>query len=151
MPIISAGSGDVFTPKTSTSATIVKVVAEIKKKGAGDTEREEKRGITTKAYKTPPQIVASQDNYDSGTLDALRLDTDASRVITGFAGGRKGRYLLIVNKGTSNIVLNNEDASSLEINRILVPGGSNLTLTPGQSAQLWYDYDSQRWRVLFHS
>lgn len=130
---------------------VASVLKEVQQKQGSDIEKSEGYGIKTGTPKTPPQIVASQNDYDTDIAETLRISTDASRTITGFAGGSRGRSLRIVNTGSFNVVINNQDAGSIEANRVIVPGGVNLTLTPNQAVQLWYDKDSLRWRVLFSS
>jgi len=95
--------------------------------------------------------VANLDDFDVGAVDAARLDTDASRNITGFSGGRGGRYLVVINVGSFNIVLLHQDAGSAAANRIIAQGAVNLTLTPNQAAQLWYDATDTRWRIIWSS
>ena len=96
---------------------------------------------------SPTQITSNQNNYDPGDAGVLRLATDASRTITGFQKGLRGRYLTIVNVGANTLNLAHQSANSSEANRIIVPGGSALALSPDRSAVLWYDDVSDRWRV----
>lgn len=95
---------------------------------------------------TPAQITANQDNYaPTGIADTtvLRLSTDASRDITGIAGGADGRVLKLVNVGSFNIVLK-DDVTSTEANRFQLK--ADLTIAPDGGAILWYDSTSSRWR-----
>lgn len=99
---------------------------------------------------TPTQITANQNNYSPtgfATASVMRLSSDASRNITGLAvtgSFTDGRFLMLHNIGSFNIVLTTEDANSTAANRFLFDG--NITLTPEQSITLWYDTDSDRWR-----
>jgi len=54
---------------------------------------------------TPAQITGDQNNYATGGYDVLRLDTDASRTVTGLADGVNGRRLTLANIGSNNLVL----------------------------------------------
>jgi len=59
---------------------------------------------------TPVQITSDQDNFsttddESNLVGTLRLSSDASRTITGLAGGETGRNLCIINVGSFDIVL----------------------------------------------
>jgi photosystem II stability/assembly factor-like uncharacterized protein len=74
----------------------------------------------------------------------LRLTSDASRTITGLAGGADGRVVTILNVGSNPIVLANQNTSSDTANRFAI--GTNLTIGADQSASLIYDATSQRWR-----
>lgn len=96
---------------------------------------------------SPSQITSNQDDYSPtglSTATILRLNTDASRDITGITGGADGRILLIFNVGSFNIVLKDDVTSTAE-NRFALNG--DLTLQPDNSVGLWYDSTSSRWRA----
>lgn len=98
---------------------------------------------------TPPQINAQQNDYNPAGLASashLRLSTDATRTITGLAGGVAGRSLLITNVGANAAVLAHESTSSSAANRFLFGSGQDLSLAPGQSVLLRYDAVTARWR-----
>jgi hypothetical protein len=80
------------------------------------------------------------------TASVLRLATDATRTLTGLAGGADGRLLCIVNAGNNGILLANEDTNSAPANRFSI--GANLTIAAGQSVMLLYDAIASRWRAL---
>lgn len=95
---------------------------------------------------TPSQLTGNADDYDpTGNYRAavMRLSSDASRDITGIAGGVQGRILIIVNIGSFNIVLKN-DVTSTAANRFLM--AADLTLAPNEGASFIYDDLSSRWR-----
>lgn len=104
---------------------------------------------------TPVQITADQNDYapnDSGTATktfvlstVLRLNTDASRNITGMADARDGVTKTIVNVGTNPIVLKNSSASSSAANRF--DFGADITLAAKQSARIRYDATDSRWKL----
>ena len=97
---------------------------------------------------SPAQIIANQNDYNPASLAGaviVRLTTDASRNITGLQGGADGRIVSIVNVGSFDIVLTDEDALSLAANRFALTG--NLTLRADQGVILVYDSTSSRWRV----
>ena len=97
---------------------------------------------------SPAQITANQNDYnptDLTTASTLRLSTDASRNITGIAGGSDGRLLLIHNIGSFNVVLVNASSLSADVNRFALSG--DLTLGPSQGVILQYDSTSSRWRA----
>ncbi len=101
---------------------------------------------------TPPQILIDQNNYSPtglSTASTLRLSTDASRNITGLAGGSDGRVLTLHNVGAFNWTLVDESASSTIGNRFALT--SNLTIPPDTSITLQYDGTSFRWRLLSSS
>jgi hypothetical protein len=98
---------------------------------------------------SPAQITDNQDDYSPtglATASTLRLNTDASRNITGLAGGADGRLILIHNVGSNNIVLKDEDAGSSAANRFAL--NADLTLSADECAVLQYDSTSSRWRMI---
>jgi len=106
--------------------------------------------LSLDAAVSPSQITSNQNNYNPtglSTTSALRLDTDASREITGITVSGSftdGRILMLYNVGSFDIVLKNEDANSTAANRFAFDG--DITLESGQSITLWYDTTSDRWR-----
>ena len=97
---------------------------------------------------SPSQITSTQNDYAPTGFSAcsvMRLSTDASRDITGLAGGADGRVILIFNVGSFDIVLKDEDAGSTAANRFALNG--DITLQPDNSTGLWYDSTSSRWRA----
>jgi hypothetical protein len=98
---------------------------------------------------TPAQITANENNYNTSGVNQLRLDTDASRDITGFANGTNGKTLTIHNIGSNNIVLKHESSSSNANSRmILGNAGADVTILPNDSVMLAYDVTSSRWRLI---
>lgn len=98
---------------------------------------------------SPAQIAADQNDYNpAGLADAttLRLSTDASRNLTGLAGGADGRIITIFNIGSFNLVLVDESASSTAANRFAL--SSNLTIAGDEACTLQYDATSSRWRLI---
>jgi hypothetical protein len=101
---------------------------------------------------TPAQITSNQNNYSTLGYDVLRLSTDASREITGFANGLRGKMLIINNVGSFNIVLKHQNASSTASNRmILGNAGVDVTILPNDSVTLLYDTTDSRWRLISKS
>ncbi|KKW05429.1 MAG: hypothetical protein UY40_C0020G0006 [candidate division CPR1 bacterium GW2011_GWC1_49_13] len=102
---------------------------------------------------SPAQLTANQNDYSptGEAVETWRLSTDASRTITGIANGASGRHLTIINVGSFELVLSNDDALSIAANRIdlfRAAGGTDLTLVPGAAATLWYDDTTTRWRLV---
>ncbi|HYE59427.1 MAG TPA: hypothetical protein VD948_13020 [Rhodothermales bacterium] len=98
---------------------------------------------------SPAQITADQNNYDPGAGYFFRLSSDASRNITGIAGGANGRKILLVNVGSNDIVLTNEDGASTAANRVITGTGASVTLAANDTAELIYDSTTARWRLLY--
>lgn len=98
---------------------------------------------------SPTQITANQNDYNpsgASSANALRLSTDASRDITGFAFPAAYKTVLVHNVGSFNIVLKDESASSTAANRFALNG--DATISADQSVLLWYDATSSRWRLV---
>jgi hypothetical protein len=105
--------------------------------------------LTLSGVLSPAQLTASQNNYNPtglSTATVLRLSTDASRNITGLAGGAAGRIIVITNVGSNDIVLVDSSGSSSAANQFQLD--DDITLGADQSAVLQYDGTSSRWRAL---
>lgn len=98
---------------------------------------------------SPAQITGNQNDYSPTGLSGasvLRLNSDASRNITGLAGGADGRIIAIYNTGSQNIVLKNADAGSSAANRFALQ--ADITLAGGDGCILLYDSTSSFWRCI---
>jgi hypothetical protein len=101
--------------------------------------------LTVSGISTPAQITANQNDYAvSAIATVLRMSTDASRNMTGIAGGVSGRILKLINVGTNPLVLKNADATSTAANRFDM--GADVTLAAKQAINLWYDTTDSRWK-----
>ena len=96
---------------------------------------------------SPAQLTANANNYDPGPKVVSRLSSDATRSITGIAGGTNSQLRILVNTGSFDITLVHESASSTATNRITSVTGSDLTLGAAKIALLVYDATSTRWRA----
>lgn len=97
---------------------------------------------------SPAQITGNQNDYNPTSLDSTsicRLSSDASRNITGMAGGIAGRTIFVHNVGAQDIVLKDETTSSAT-NRFALT--ADLTLSPDSVAILQYDGTTGRWRAV---
>lgn len=102
---------------------------------------------------SPAQLTGNVTDY-TGTNDCMyaRLTSDASRTINTIAGQAAGRRLVLVNIGSQNIVLLNDDgATGTAAMRILTHTGANYTIAGKQCVELYYDGTSSRWRTLWGS
>lgn len=98
---------------------------------------------------SPTILTANANDYaptSFATATTLALSSDASRDITGLAGGASGRYVLLVNNNANNIVLKNASASSTAANRFACPGNADFTLN--QFDAVWIVYLGASWYVL---
>ena len=98
---------------------------------------------------TPATLTAHQNDYNPtglATADVLRISSDADRNISGLQGGADGRVLVLVNVGSFNILLNNEETSSSAANRFSM--GGHVALGPKHAIILQYDATASRWRAI---
>lgn len=128
-------------------ATLSRAATAVTKLGDGNGNQ----GTFSSTATSPAQITANQNNYNPGSRSHFqRWNSDASRNVTGlvFASASvDGETHVIVNVGSSNIVLVHQSASSTDINRFLNSTGADITLSANQAADIVYDITTQRWRV----
>lgn len=97
---------------------------------------------------TPTQLTADVNDYAPASFSSnivLRMSSDATRTVTGLAGGTEGRWIWIWNVGAQAIVLKNESVLSVAANRFALANDYNLAA--GASVQIIYDATSSRWRA----
>lgn len=103
--------------------------------------------ITLQGDISPAQLTANTNDWAPSGFSgvaAVRFSTDASRNITGLAGGSDGRIIILHNIGAQNAVLINSSGSSTVANQFLFSG--DITLAGNTSITLRYDATSSRWR-----
>jgi len=105
------------------------------------------QGRVSYVTNTPAQITANKNNYWLGSATVFRLSSDASRNITGFDRGYDGRLMILINAGSNDIVLMDQDAASDANNRIITGDSTDCTLAAGDLATLIYDGSTARWRL----
>lgn len=88
---------------------------------------------------------SNKDNFAIGSGTFIRMQSDASRQVTGFTGGLDGRQIMIRNFGTNNIVFMISSGSSTAANQFLFSTGTNITVASNQSITLMYDVTTARW------
>jgi hypothetical protein len=104
---------------------------------------------------SPAQITSNQGGW-AGHGDATfhRLTSDAARTIFGIQPGTEdgGSEIVLVNVGSYALTLANESGSASSATyRILTGTGADLVLSVNDSAHLFYDGTSSRWRVTAHT
>lgn len=91
----------------------------------------------------------NQDNLATGDAAVIRVTPSAAINLTGLASPENGRVLMLLNlSDTYDVTLKHESASSTAANRIDLEDDTDLVLSGGQAALLWYDSTASRWRVL---
>jgi len=83
------------------------------------------------------QIASNQNNFQLAPVDMHLFTTDASREITGFAGGWPGREILAFNAGAQDLVIAHQDTGSSAGQRFTGPGAADVTIQAGESAKLF--------------
>lgn len=96
---------------------------------------------------TLSQFVANQNDLNLGNGGIIRISSDAARDVTGFVATSAGDARLLSNVGNFTITLKHNNTSSVANNRILCVGGTDVTISAGGSAAIYYDGVDSRWRV----
>jgi hypothetical protein len=107
------------------------------------------RALALTGIVTPPALTANQNDYAPAGASAatvVQLSSDATRSLTGLGGGFDGRLLSIVNVGSQNLALLDENPGSAAANRFAL--GTPVTLPPKQAVMLRYDAQASRWQAL---
>jgi hypothetical protein len=96
---------------------------------------------------SPTQLTTNTNDWavtGLASASTVRFSTNASRSITGLAGGADGKIVILHNIGSFDAVFANEDTSSTAANRFSI--GASTTVSAGTSITLRYDATSSRWR-----
>jgi hypothetical protein len=107
------------------------------------------RGLSLSGVIAPPQITANQNDYNpagAAFASVMQLSSDATRSISGLAGGADGRIVSLINVGSQPITLLDQNAASSAANRFTL--GSDLTIPAKQAAMLRYDGTASRWQAI---
>lgn len=103
---------------------------------------------------TPTGLSGDVNDYNPtnlDTADVLRVDPNgASRNITGISAPSYAKKLCLANIGSAGefLTLKYEDAGSSAANRFIASGLTDITVSPGESVNLFYDTTSSRWRQI---
>ena len=104
------------------------------------------RGVSLTGVISPAQITSNQSDYNPAGIDSasvLQISTDASRTVSGLAGGTEGRVISVLNVGSQTVTLLDQSVSSTAANRFTL--GGDLALGAKQAAILRYDGTAARW------
>lgn len=98
----------------------------------------------------PKEIIlspgVSQNNLDTEFATVLRFDGAASVNITGIQQRPEPTAIFLAVLGAGTITLTNQDAASLDRNRIVTKTGASVALATNTITLLWYL--NSRWRQL---
>ena len=100
-----------------------------------------------------PTITADQNNWNPtgfSTCNVVRTETDATpRTVTGMVPpSDNGHLRLFCNSGSASLTFAHQSASSTDVNRIICPGAASFVLSTNESIFAWYDFASNRWRLV---
>lgn len=130
--------------------------------GANSTVTLSSQGPTSVVPDSPSVPSNRLDDYDASVggvpSDLIHITYNISHgalTITSIANPTENRRITILNAddgtfGTS-VILDHAAATGTAANRILCPGGSDITLSTRESALLQYDTATDRWRVVSKS
>ena len=96
---------------------------------------------------SPAELTGNVNNYNPGDDTFVRLSADADgREITGWNAGSSGQWKIVYNNSSvgRNIIFNNADASSTDVNRFSLASGADVEVPPKGS--IWFIYHASRWR-----
>ncbi len=110
-------------------------------------------GVMAFTALSPAQFTGDVNDYEPETRNDMRqvwrIDTDGNHTLTGIAVQQDEDTQWITYIGSNTLILGHQDTGSAAANRIISPTGADLTLGPDESAFLWYDAVTDRWRILF--
>lgn len=97
-------------------------------------------------------LSANTNNFGINANTLVRMTSTGNYDLTGLvplvsAETNTGRIIYLLNVGSNNIVLKNEDALSTAANRFLTHNGNHITLGPGHLVLALYDGILSRWRI----
>lgn len=148
---VSADPGDLYYQESGTSSHVYLHTGS----GTGSAGWGNLAGINNPIVISPAQITVNQNDYSPTGIDGCniaRLDTDASRNITGVdASGLTVRIKRFVNVGSNPVVFTHQDAASAAANRFILPGAASHTMNADEGATFWYDGTTARWRLVANS
>ena len=97
---------------------------------------------------SPKEIIlspsAGMNNLDTQFATVIRFDGAASVNLTGLQARTEPSFLYLTVLGAGTITLKNNNASSLDRNKILTYSGGDVAITTGLTVQLMYL--NTRWR-----
>lgn len=112
---------------------------------SGIVRRVDFAGSSYRKTVTIATFAVDQDDLDLGEGSFFRISASVAVDITGFVNGIDGRELVLLNVGTKDITLKDQNPASAAENRIII--GRSLKIKPDDIVTLIYDAVDLRWRL----
>lgn len=95
-------------------------------------------------------VTGTQNDFTfTNPLASVIKFTGSAPVLTGIDSAKVDGFVLTLISATgTSLTINDQDAGSIAANRIITGTGAAVVITTDGSAQLMYDGDSLRWRVI---
>lgn len=118
---------------------------------ANDEAESRRTGVRAATERMEPKAIAlspsvSQNNLDTQFATVLRFDGASSVNITGLQARPDPTIVILLVIGAGTITLKNQNASSLDRNRIVTSAGGDVAIATNKSVMLMYT--NLRWREL---
>lgn len=118
---------------------------------ANDEAESRRAGVRAATERMEPKAIAlspsvSQNNLDTQFATVLRFDGASSVNITGLQARPDPTIVILLVIGAGTITLKNQNASSLDRNRIVTSAGGDVAIATNKSVMLMYT--NLRWREL---
>jgi len=97
---------------------------------------------------TDSTTTGSAATLQAFTTSIVRLTNTSLVSVSGIPGGASGLQLIIENKTTATITINNEDAGATAANRIQTGTGASVSMPNNSSLSFSYDSTSSRWQLV---
>ncbi len=113
--------------------------------------RARRTGVRQAVERMNPKMIilapsVNQNNVDTDFATVLQFDGAASVDITGFQARPEPTAIFLTVLGAGTITLKNNNAGSLDRNKILTATGGDLAIATNTQTLLWYI--NSRWRQL---
>jgi fibronectin-binding autotransporter adhesin len=87
------------------------------------------------------------NNASFANASLIRLTGASAQTITGISGGRDGYILTLINAGSTDATITNNDSNSLAANRIITGTGASISLLANATVTLVYDSTAAVWHA----
>lgn len=92
--------------------------------------------------------VTTLDDVSTNKISQLAFTGAGTITITGFANGRSGKHLTVMNYTGNNLTLNRLDSGSSSANQIETGTGGNVTIANNNARTLKYNASNSKWQLI---